>query len=294
MLIRQAMLMTMTKRGAFRGDVCIRGGVISEVGECVSAGDEDTVLDGSGLWVMPGMIDLHVSCSEDEPVHAAARAMEAGVTGGLLCEAEGRCWRFSGRSMEPAAYTLIRAREMTRQTLMTCMRQAASSGMTCACEIRSMDECRTSLAAAADADARPLLIDLYGCASLAEDIAASGCPVVTGVGTNRTGCWRLAARLDALGGIVAVSCRYPLSQFRFLADCAALCVREGMPPERALMAVTAAPALLLGMTDAGCIASGYRANLAVFDGDPLLLASSLAAVILQGKLLKSRIDASRR
>lgn len=292
MLIRNAMLMTMTEQGTFRGDLRIADGLIREVAQHIQ-GTEETEKDGSGLWVMPGMIDLHISCREDEPVDAAALAWEAGVTAGLMSEGDGlRCWRFAGRSMEPSPFLLTDASRRSAEQLAERIIAASSAGLTCACEIHSAEEMRSVLSASAQTDKRVLLTDLYGCDMLAEEIAASGCPLVTGVGRNRSGSWRLAARVDALGGMVAVSCRYPLSQFRFLPDCASLCVREGMPPERALMGITANPASFLGLTDAGRIAPGCRANLALFDGDPLLLASSLTAVILQGKMVRMRHTAS--
>jgi dihydroorotase len=41
-------------------DVAIAGGKIARVAEYVDAGDAARVLDVSGLYVVPGLIDIHV------------------------------------------------------------------------------------------------------------------------------------------------------------------------------------------------------------------------------------------
>jgi dihydroorotase-like cyclic amidohydrolase len=46
-------------RGVVRGDVGIRGGVISAVDDGLASGDADEVIDASGRLVVPGAVDPH-------------------------------------------------------------------------------------------------------------------------------------------------------------------------------------------------------------------------------------------
>jgi imidazolonepropionase-like amidohydrolase len=63
---------------------------------------------------------------------------------------------------------------------------------------------------------------------------------------------------------------------------AALAVRGGLPAEKALQALTAVPARVLGLDDCGSLEAGKRADLLVFDGDPLDLGSPLKLVLVGG------------
>src|SRR5262245_34265160 len=63
---------------------------------------------------------------------------------------------------------------------------------------------------------------------------------------------------------------------------AALAVRAGLPADKALQALTAVPARVLGLDDCGALEAGKRADLLVFDGDPLDLASPLDLVLVGG------------
>ena len=56
----------------------------------------------------------------------------------------------------------------------------------------------------------------------------------------------------------------------------------GLTWTQALRSVTAAPAAIFGMTDTGTLAAGQRADVVVWDGDPLELTSAPTAVIIDG------------
>ncbi|MHC4504679.1 MAG: dihydroorotase, partial [Planctomycetota bacterium] len=43
-----------------RADVLVRDGRIAEVGGKLSAAETAETLDAGGLWVVPGLIDMHV------------------------------------------------------------------------------------------------------------------------------------------------------------------------------------------------------------------------------------------
>jgi imidazolonepropionase-like amidohydrolase len=57
-VIQNATIMTIT-RGSFRGSIVLRDGKIAELGEKVVAPPGAVVVDGSGKYVMPGIIDCH-------------------------------------------------------------------------------------------------------------------------------------------------------------------------------------------------------------------------------------------
>lgn len=63
---------------------------------------------------------------------------------------------------------------------------------------------------------------------------------------------------------------------------AALAVRGGLPADKALLALTSVGARVLGLDDCGALEAGKRADLLVFEGDPLDLASSLDLVLVGG------------
>ena len=57
-LIQNATILTITK-GSFKGSILLRDGKIAEVGEKVMAPPGAVIVDGSGKYVMPGIIDCH-------------------------------------------------------------------------------------------------------------------------------------------------------------------------------------------------------------------------------------------
>ena len=63
---------------------------------------------------------------------------------------------------------------------------------------------------------------------------------------------------------------------------AALAVRSGFATDRALQALTTVPARVLGLDDCGALEAGKRADLVVFAGDPLDLASAVDLVLVGG------------
>lgn len=57
----------------------------------------------------------------------------------------------------------------------------------------------------------------------------------------------------------------------------------GVTPEQALSLMTKAPAEIFGLTDLGTLEPGKRADVVIWDGDPLELASAPVAVMIDGK-----------
>ena len=58
-LIRDATVLIGDGTRIDNGDVLLRDGKLVEVAETISVGDEVTVIDGTGRWVTPGLIDIH-------------------------------------------------------------------------------------------------------------------------------------------------------------------------------------------------------------------------------------------
>jgi imidazolonepropionase-like amidohydrolase len=70
-----------------------------------------------------------------------------------------------------------------------------------------------------------------------------------------------------------------------LLDQARFAVRYGLSPEVALQAITCTPARLLGVDSrVGTLEAGLDADLLALDGDPLELTTSIAWVLVDGKI----------
>ena len=63
-VIQNATILTVTK-GTLNGSVLIRDGKIAEVGERVAVPSDAKVIDASGQFVMPGIIDCHSHIAAD-------------------------------------------------------------------------------------------------------------------------------------------------------------------------------------------------------------------------------------
>ena len=91
------------------------------------------------------------------------------------------------------------------------------------------------------------------------------------------------ARLHEAGVELCIVTDHPVIPEQYLPLCAGLAVREGLPREEALRAITLSPALLLGLEDrVGSIAPGRDADLVLFREDPLTVSAKPALVIAGG------------
>ena len=68
-LIKNATVITVTHGRIEHGSILIRDGKIAEVGANVSAPADAKVIDGSGMYVMPGIIDCHTHIAVDGDVN---------------------------------------------------------------------------------------------------------------------------------------------------------------------------------------------------------------------------------
>lgn len=286
MLIRGGLIHTMTQRGSFTGDILIREGKIARVDVHIDPSEEECVLDAQGMTILPGLIDVLIRDRGEQECDILSGDHASGVTMGLVWpEGERACTLLTSKRAETSRIFAIHPEQYSDAKLHDRFLDLANGGMRIACCIRDVKQCRRVLQVVHAAGVKAILAHLSGCEEMLEAVAISGCEVIIGVNSSRIGSpWRMVDRLDRLGVTVAVTCSHPASRLRHLPLCAALCVREGMDRERALCTVTTAPAAILRLSDAGCIAAGSRADLAIYDGDPLLLATSHVMTIAGGKI----------
>ena len=299
LLIQNGYLHTMTNRPA-QGDILLAGGRILQVAERIDPHtlEPERVIDASGLHVCPGLIDPHMhlvraSAREEDDVPAQLQAaLDAGVTTCTLWPEEdgAPCRPYHGTAPATAGYAIhtLNAAGMDDAQLRAAMAQATKEQRRLGCEIHGASSLRRVLALGQETDCRLILTHLTGCQTLAEEIAASGYPVILGACCLRSGgsSYELAARLQALGATVALTADYPSTRLHHLPLCAGLCARAGMPREDALACVTVNAARLLGLdTACGALVPGMRADLALFDGDPLMLATARVMTVCGGEIL---------
>jgi imidazolonepropionase-like amidohydrolase len=98
--------------------------------------------------------------------------------------------------------------------------------------------------------------------------------------------FRTAAILSRAGLPIALCTGHPSRPVRYLTLEAALAVRAGLEEAVALQAITLNAAAALGLADRlGSIEPGKDADLAIFDGDPLLPTSRVTQTIIGGQVV---------
>lgn len=127
---------------------------------------------------------------------------------------------------------------------------------------------------------------------IADRIAESGFPAIVGPTlASRTkeevsySDFKTPGILQKAGVTVALTTDHPVSRIQYLPLCAALSVKEGMDEYAALRAITIDAAAICRVDGRlGSIKAGKDADLAVFDGSPLDIFSSLRATFVNGEL----------
>jgi imidazolonepropionase-like amidohydrolase len=130
-------------------------------------------------------------------------------------------------------------------------------------------------------------------AGLPEELARRGIPCVVGpmmkgAKTPETQALtlRTAAVLAGAGLPIALCTGHPSRPVRYLALEAALSVRAGLDEAAALRAITLNAAAALGLAGRlGSIEPGKDADLAIFDGDPLLPTSRVTHTLIGGQVI---------
>lgn len=98
---------------------------------------------------------------------------------------------------------------------------------------------------------------------------------------NKT--WKTPGILAAAGCQVSIITDAPVIPQQHLTLCAAMAVKAGMDPYEAMKAITVNPARHLGIEDrVGTLEEGKDADIVVYDGCPLEVASTLELVLIDG------------
>lgn len=297
LLIQNGILDTMTKDGTFRGDVLIEDGLIVKVSPKIDTEDlpAHTRLNAQGLWVCPGMIDAHIHLTEEDDGQdglsaLCGEAMAAGVTTRGIWTAEACIIRQGRERVTPKeCMRVVSPEAMTEEALRQCMLLSVQQGERVACEVHGEKTLRRLLKLQQETGAALVLAHLSDCEGLVDEVIATGCEVILSACAMRGGCntYAMAKRLCAAGVGVALSSDHPTTRLHHLPLCAGLCVRAGMARDAVMQAITLNAARLLRVNDGcGSIQAGKRADLAIFDGDPLLLATSLVAVVSDGQIFR--------
>jgi imidazolonepropionase-like amidohydrolase len=128
---------------------------------------------------------------------------------------------------------------------------------------------------------------------LPQELARRGVPCVVGpmmkagkTPETQSLTFQTPAILAQAGVAVALCTGHPSRPVRYLALEAALAVRAGLDEETALRAITLNAAAALDLADRlGSIEPGKDANLAIYDGDPLLPTSQVTHTFIDGRIV---------
>lgn len=128
---------------------------------------------------------------------------------------------------------------------------------------------------------------------IAEEIAASGFPAIVGPSlASRTkeevaySDFKTPGILHKAGVTVALTTDHPVSRIQYLPLCAALAAKEGLGEQAALRAITIDAAKICRVDHRlGSLKEGKDADLAIYDRNPLEVASSVKATVISGKIV---------
>lgn len=88
---------------------------------------------------------------------------------------------------------------------------------------------------------------------------------------------------------IAIMTDHPVIQEHYLPLCAGLAVKEGLPMEEGLKAITINAAEICGIADrVGSIEKGKDADIAIFDGNPMMTFTNTLYTIIDGKVVYKR------
>ena len=86
--------------------------------------------------------------------------------------------------------------------------------------------------------------------------------------------------------LVALTTDHPVSRIQYLPLCAALAAKEGLGTMDALRAITINAARICRVDHRlGSLKVGKDADLVIYDGNPLDIASSVSATIINGEIV---------
>ena len=128
---------------------------------------------------------------------------------------------------------------------------------------------------------------------IAEQIKMSGFPVI--VGPNLTSrskpeiqnmSFKTNRILQKKGVLFSIMTDHPVSMIQYLPLCAGLAVKQGLPLEEGLKAITINAACICGVEDqVGSIRKGKHADLAIFTGNPMEVFTETLYTIIAGEVV---------
>ena len=131
---------------------------------------------------------------------------------------------------------------------------------------------------------------------IAEELLEEGFPVIVGPSLSerskielRNLTFDTAGVLSNTGVNVSLTTDHPVIPVQYLPICAGIAVKHGMKTEDAIRAMTINPAITLGIEDkVGSIEVGKDADIVIWDGNPLEIASNVMFTIINGKIIYQR------
>lgn len=131
---------------------------------------------------------------------------------------------------------------------------------------------------------------------IAEELAAEGYPAIVGPSlASRSknevseSDFKTAGILKKAGVRVAITTDHPVSRIQYLPLCAALAAKEGLGEWNALRAITLDAARICRVDHRlGSLKVGKDADIAIYDGSPLEIASSAITTLIGGKIVWQR------
>ena len=128
---------------------------------------------------------------------------------------------------------------------------------------------------------------------IVDEVKASGFPVI--VGTDLTSRSKLEVQnmnfktnkiLAEAGVLIAVTTDHPVALIQYLPLCAGLAVKEGLPMEEGLKAITINPAKICRVEQrVGSLEAGKDADIAIFTGNPMEVFTKTLYTIIDGEII---------
>lgn len=132
---------------------------------------------------------------------------------------------------------------------------------------------------------------------IADEVKKSGFPVIVGPHlTSRSKIevknmtFRTNAVLNDAGVLFSITTDHPVVMIQYLPFCAGLAVKEGLPLEEGLKAITIYPAKICRVDKrVGSLKKGKDADIAIFTGNPMEIFTKTLFTIIDGKIVYEKM-----
>lgn len=174
-----------------------------------------------------------------------------------------------------------------------CYRELFEGKIPLKAHVHRADDIFTAIRIAKEFDLRLTLDHCTEGHLIADQIAASGFPAIVGPSlASRTkeevaySDFKTPGILHKAGVPVALTTDHPVSRIQYLPLCAALAAKEGLGNQAALRSITIEAAKICRVDHRlGSLKEGKDADLAIFDGNPLEITSSVCMTIINGNVV---------